>query len=590
MAHVPVPRLSPLLLALALWSGWAPAAPAGAQAGGGPVAGPAPQVVPLLRVEPAPGEPSPDLDALLGWLGDAPLVGLGENPHGVHEYHRLAHRLFAHSHAGGSPHEPFGVFALEIDQAHAARLDGYVQGRRDDLDALLAERWYGSKIFYDEALADLLRWMRAHNHTAARPVHVAGYDLKQPALALDAVEEALRRIEPGLAAQARALREPILALGGYGLFPNVRGYTASVTLSLPPAGPGGGARRVSAEVWVRGEGGGHGTAGMLATGVGERFGEARKSHDLALPEIDGAWTPIRIHLSLPATMEEAQVWLYHRGNGVVWFDRLRVEVDGRPLGPTDLLGELEPWDLMMPKIQVMDYGAERDPSVAAPGDATPDDAGDLPALRVTCDPRVDRALEAVRRLESLVAAAVDATGDAVSPADAAWTVQMARLVVQAVHWRTLVENNRDVFLAENLTWLRESGFPDRRVLALGHQAHTEPFPLRMGSFLAGRYGDRYATVTLQAETGTYAYFGDVTTLGHDAPLELHAVEDARRRELVPVLAALGEGDLLVNLGRLAATEPQALAAVADAVPRPDVAVLLRRVTPARVPGEAVAVE
>lgn len=130
-------------------------------------------VVPLPGVEAGRDAPSSDLDVLLAWLDDAPLVGLGENPHGVHEYHRLAHRLFAHSHARGAPHEPFGLWALEIDQAHAARLDDYVQGRRDDLEALLTERWYGSKIFYDAALDDLLRWMREHNRTAERPVHVA---------------------------------------------------------------------------------------------------------------------------------------------------------------------------------------------------------------------------------------------------------------------------------------------------------------------------------------------------------------------------------------------------------------------------------
>ncbi|HUF83268.1 MAG TPA: erythromycin esterase family protein, partial [Acidimicrobiia bacterium] len=130
--------------------------------------------VPLASTEPAvhAAPPAADLAALEEWLGDARLVGLGENFHGSHTLHLLAHRIFAHLAAEAG----FEVFAVEIDQAHAALLDEWVQGGCDDLEELLASSWRGSSIFDDAALVDMLRWMRRYNETATRPVHFAGYD------------------------------------------------------------------------------------------------------------------------------------------------------------------------------------------------------------------------------------------------------------------------------------------------------------------------------------------------------------------------------------------------------------------------------
>ncbi len=75
---------------------------------------------------------------------------------GVHDFHRFSHRLFAYL----GEKKDFAVYALEVDLGHAALLDDYVHGRRDDLEALLARR-HPWAIFYDRALRDLLTWMRA---------------------------------------------------------------------------------------------------------------------------------------------------------------------------------------------------------------------------------------------------------------------------------------------------------------------------------------------------------------------------------------------------------------------------------------------
>ncbi len=549
-----------------------------------------PWVAPLLGTEPDPATSGRDLDTLLGWLGDAPLVGVGESPHGVHEHHRLVHRIFAHSRRSPGPGGPFDVLAFEFDQAHAARLDAFVQGARDDLDVLLSQHSFGSQIFHDEALAELLRWMRSHNDAARRdgtpPVHVAGYDLKQPARALAELVATLERAGPGAAGEVEDLGRSILGLGAYGAFPNVSGYTGTLEIPLPPAqhpGP----RRLRASVRLRGEAGGDlprfGHAG-LRLGVGYRQQEIDQR---PVAELDRGWQTLAVDLELPPDTGTAGLWLFHRGSGSVWFDDLRLEIDDEPLEPPADLTGLQTRGLMMPNIQVMDYTAAPDPTVRHPGEGgsgaaqagTEDRNG---SLRVTAHRRIAEAVAAAERLTSLTGETVAGAGDRLTKAETTWARQHARLLNQAVHWRTLVEPNRDVFLAENLTWLAETAFPGRRVLALGHASHTERVPRRMGSFLAERHGGDYRTLTLHAESGTYAYFGDVASLDEaTSGLELHSVEEVRGRPLVPLLTSLGEGDLVVHLEALARDGPEELRGEIPAERGPEVAVLLRHVTPIR---------
>jgi len=513
----------------------------------------------LLGVAPDPaGHSPPDLQALAAWLGDARVVGLGESFHGVDDFHRLAHRIFAHL----AQDDETAVFALELSQAQAARLDDYVQGRRDDLDALLAERWWGSKIFYDQALRDLLRWMRARNRAGERrPVHVAGFDFKQPSFAEEDLATGLRRLDPAAAEEAATLFSHITRLGGLGLFPNVVGYTAEVEVALAPRHQG---RTLRLDGWLRGEGVSHGTVGVSLQPVDPGAYRPPAVTEVAGADLGGAWTPVHVELEVPAGVAAVRVGGFHRGNGTAWFDDLSLTLEGEPIGAADLLGSAAPRPLMMPHLQVMDYAAARDAAVVRVDGAS---------LRVACDPAVDAALAAARRLEELVEETLAAAPGRMSGSDGLWLRQRARLVAQAVQWRTLVERNRDVFLAENLLWLQQQAFAGSRVLALAHASHTEARPRRMGSFLAAGLGDGYRTVSMLALSGRYAYFGHVASLRTDAPLEVVAIAEDRG-DLASYLASLGDGDLLIDLRRL----QQAGTDMPDG-PRPDVAVVLRRVAP-----------
>jgi erythromycin esterase-like protein len=450
---------------------------------------PAADCLPLRPSEPAAtaDAPSDDLRTLAGWLGGPRVIALGESVHGSRTLHRLAHRVFAYL----ADEEGFTVFALEIDQAHAAHLDAWVQGERDDLDALLAERWYGSQVFYDRALVELLHWMRRRNESRKEAglatLHVSGFDMKQPRLAADAAVAALRRADPRAAAEVEALYARALEPGAFGLFPNVSGFTGVLPVALPEST--GTPLRV--EVEVRGDGVDYGEVGVFALGAGRT---------LLAGEVGSAWQTLVLDLERPAG-RGFDLLLVHRGDGTVELGVPRVTLGGEEISSPDLAA-VTPRPLMMPRLQRMDYAHD---VVAVDG---------RPVLRVSADPVLGRSREAVAAAEALVGRTL--------PHDR-WARRYARLVTQAVEWRILVERNRDAFLAENLRWLADTAFPGARLVALTHASHAGRHPTRMGGFLADALGDRYRVVTLQAVSGRYRYFGDVSEIHERSKLELHDV-------------------------------------------------------------------
>jgi erythromycin esterase len=535
-----------------------------------------PGVVPLAGTEPPPSgalrgtgpaaRPSADLAALAGWLGEAKVVGLGESVHGSHTLHRLTHRVFAHLAAQSR----FDVLALEIDQAHAALLDAWVQGEHDDLAAVLAERWWGSKIFYDQALVELLGWMRAYNRGAGagRRLHVAGYDVKQPALSARAVVEALARVDPKAAGEAATLYARALAPGAFGTFPNVWGFTGTLRIALPARD---GPVRVVVELEARAEGVTYGSVGVAHA---PRGSSGVAASWVQPGDLDAAWRTVRRDLEVPAGDDPLELVIWHRGNGTFEVTAPRVIVDDRPVAVD--LATVEPRPLMMPRLQVMDHRAE---VVAAA-------RSDRPVLRVRADPALDASRAAAAAAEGLVREVAARAGDRLPPGRRVRILQAARLVTQAVEWRTLVEPNRDVFLAENLTWLGHTAYPESRILALGHVSHTERRAGRMGSFLAAGLGDRYRTVSMVATSGRALYFGEVSGLTADAELEVVVVEPSQRNPLEAALARLDEGSFLLPLAELASA-PGARQWLESVHPRPaeapDVVIRVATVEPLRAP-------
>lgn len=522
--------------------------------------------VALERTEPSSptGVPAGDLACLGQWVGDALIVGLGEDKHGTHTLHRLSHRIFQYL----VEEEEFEVFALEIDQAHAAVLDRYVQGEIDDLQAQLGEGWWAQKIFYDAALEDLLRWMRRYNETAERPLHFAGYDAKQPRLAARELVQALGGAESAASEKVGKLFSEALAPGAFGMFPNVWGYTGTVRFALPRSE---GAGVVRLDVGVRGEGVSYGSVGFSARIGTKTYPVVRWIPIEELRTGGSTSTTHSIELEPEDGDRSLEVSVFHRGDGTVWFEHPIIHLGGRRLEIPNGFSTIEVRSLMAPALQSMDYRA----------DLMEDSVTGIPTLRVVADPLLEKSLTATRQAERQVESSLrDAAGENLSPAQKDWVRQLSRLVTQAVEWRVLVETNRDVFLAENLLWLHNTAFPGRRILALGHTSHTERRPSKMGSYLAEALGDAYQTVSMTSGSGSYRYFGDVSEAARDAPLELFEIDPAEVSELATAAGKLLPGSILLRLLESSGA-PQPIDPTLMSPSSPDVLIYVSKVEPLR---------
>lgn len=510
-----------------------------------------------------------DLGVLSQWLGNAHIVGLGESEHGAHEFHALSHRIFAYL----AQELGFKVFALEIGQAFAAQLDRFVQGEDLDLDPLLREGWWASKIFYDQALQDLLLWMREYNQTTDHRVHVAGFDFKHPGLAMRAVRETLEHLDPQTAELTAALYAEVMSLGGWGVYPNVYGYTADLAIRLPPEASS--IRRLAVTVNIRSRGVSHGWVGLSL--ADQSTGAAAKHRWLGPDKLAEGWHPASVEIQVPSTSNEISLTVFHRGNGTVWFSNPQITHNDAPLDLDLSVEEALLRPLSMPNLQIMDYTAQMDPT---------SQFGYEPSLRVVCNPDVDEALGAARQADSLLRQRLDGLGDRLTDHDRAQALQWSRLVLQTVEWRTLVETNRDVFMAENIGWLQTEGFPDSRLVTLAHSYHSGRYPGKMGFFLDERFGDDYLPITMLTLSGSLSGFGEEQSLQPDAPLEIVALGPESAPLLARHLATMADGDLLFLLAR--ARQAGAGVDWLEKIPRrdreaADIAILVRRVGPRREP-------
>ncbi len=512
----------------------------------------APEHVVLSSTE--PGSAS-DLRRLALWLGDAQIVGLGENVHGAHELHRLAHRIFAHL----VQEEGFSVFALEVDAGHGMLINDFVQGEHDDLDSILAGRWWASAPFYDQALRDLLVWMRDHNQTANEPIHFAGFDAKQAQLAVDMLQRELHSRDPAAAAELGERFADVERIGHLGVFPNVLGYSGSLDIKLPSTASAA-SRNLRVSLRLRGADVTFGTVGfhLSTAGLPAQATTIAGSALVAERTLEGS-------IQLPPGTEAATLTVFHRGGGTVWFDDLRLELDDATMTQTPLLAEAKVAPLMMPDFQTMDYTADAESGGSA--------------LRVTCDARLAVAISSADRIAEIVRQYLDGHPRDSASADLR---QLAHVVIQATKWRTLAETNRDVFLANNLEWLADSRYPGKRILALAHTSHSERVPNRMGAFLADRRGTTYRTVSMLAQGGAYRYFPSPSRVPTGLLPETEAIE-LTPQQLRPLARALGlrtETNAIFQLRP--GTELQDPRGMSIDLNRaPDVAIVVRAVTPAR---------
>src|SRR4051812_34994626 len=154
-----------------------------------------------IRAAATPLREPRDLDRLMGRIGEARFVLLGEASHGTAEYYtwraEISRRLIGE--------KGFRFIAVEGDWPSCDRLDQSIKGRADGdaREALQAfDRW-PTWMWANEEVAELADWLKAHNRGRHEPVGFHGLDVYSLWDSLYAVLGYLRRVDPGAIDAAR---------------------------------------------------------------------------------------------------------------------------------------------------------------------------------------------------------------------------------------------------------------------------------------------------------------------------------------------------------------------------------------------------
>lgn len=156
-----------------------------------------------------------DYDPLLDLIGDARFVLLGEASHGTHEFYReraqITKRLITE--------KGFTAVAVEADFPDANRINRYVRGMGDDMDAidsLGGFKRFPAWMWRNADVLDFVGWLRAHNDDQPDPDSQAGFyglDLYSMNSSMDAVLSYLDKVDP---AAARRARDRYACFDGFG--------------------------------------------------------------------------------------------------------------------------------------------------------------------------------------------------------------------------------------------------------------------------------------------------------------------------------------------------------------------------------------
>jgi erythromycin esterase-like protein/predicted phosphoribosyltransferase len=146
-----------------------------------------------------------DYDRLIGRIGEARFALLGEASHGTHEFYReraeITKRLIAEKN--------FNAVAVEADWPDAYRVNRYVRGASDDVDAVEALsdfRRFPTWMWRNTVVVEFIEWLRAHNDAlppGAEKVGFYGLDLYSLHASMKAVLGYLEKVDPEAAKLAR---------------------------------------------------------------------------------------------------------------------------------------------------------------------------------------------------------------------------------------------------------------------------------------------------------------------------------------------------------------------------------------------------
>jgi erythromycin esterase-like protein len=171
-----------------------------------------------------------DYDALLDRIGDAPYALLGEASHGTHEFYReraeITKRLITE--------KGFAAVVVEADWPDAYRVNCYVRGASDDIDAseaLTGFRRFPTWMWRNTVVVDFIEWLRDYNEHLpddSAKVGFYGMDLYSLHASMKAVLRVLDQHDPEA---AKIARQRYACFDHYGPDAQVYGFIAGTNAS-----------------------------------------------------------------------------------------------------------------------------------------------------------------------------------------------------------------------------------------------------------------------------------------------------------------------------------------------------------------------
>lgn len=113
-----------------------------------------------------------DLQPLKKMIGNARIIGRGENTHGTSEIFKMKHRLveFLYKEMG------FTVFSIEANMPEAYKLNDYVQNGIGNSKSLLKGMYFWT--WNTQEVLDMIEWMRKINSTEKTKIQFTGFDMQ----------------------------------------------------------------------------------------------------------------------------------------------------------------------------------------------------------------------------------------------------------------------------------------------------------------------------------------------------------------------------------------------------------------------------
>ncbi len=155
-----------------------------------------------------PGGSDADLQPLVQKVGNATVVGLGEETHGTHEFFDMKARIteFLITKMG------FNTFVMENNWGISHLVDSYINGGQENIDEVMRDGLFRS--WQTQEYRDMLQWMRAYNANSVHSikVHYIGMDSQYASQSdFDAVENYIHIVDPQQAAHVQQLYTDIIA-------------------------------------------------------------------------------------------------------------------------------------------------------------------------------------------------------------------------------------------------------------------------------------------------------------------------------------------------------------------------------------------